>query len=498
MNTEHLEKLHKIAFSTPSLLTSLVILIFSFVLTYILNLNVLNFLIFAVLLAIFVPLLKTKFELPRYTFFVTFVSIFSIFIDTISRFLNTSPNGIFVAFVTTTVLYFVSESNVIKTSIASTILSLAFYPNLITVLGVFFGIIFIFLMDKEFYGYNVRECFKSFLLSWLTNDPKYFEDILTKGSVEVKGKVRCLKIGEAEVVTTSFHPGPVRNIGGARLVGEINSIPNAFYLHSPTDHSMNPVNSEEVSKIISSLSCSQVKLKPMRPFEIDGENYILTVFPFDKLRLVFVNGKRCIDDLPKEVSYDNVIVVDAHNAYCKKFEPNVNELRSLIERSLSVETEKAKLRYFFKKFRVETNSICGSIAIMILDYGLNKFVIIVFDGNNVKLEFRKEIEEFCRRRGFKAIVASTDNHSKTGITTKFTYLPVGSDERDKVIFEYLEECFKEDLKDCEVFFGEREISVKVTGDKFCKFIEKAGVYGVKMAFTFLAFFALSFILSAIL
>lgn len=498
MNTEYFEKLHRIAFSTPRLLTSTTLLILSSMLIYILNLKILNFLSFAIILAILIPLLKTKFEIARYTFFITFISISVILSDTISRFLNTFPNGIFVAFVTITVLYFMSESGIVKTSISSTILSLLFFPKPITVLGIFLGILFIFLMNKEFYGYNLRECFKSFLLSWLTNDPKYFEKVLIDRAVEVEGIVRCLNIGRARIVTTSFHPGPLRNIGGAKLVEMINSLENTFYLHSPTDHSLNPASVRDVMKIVSSIKCSEKKLNPMKPFEIDGENYILTVFPFDKLRLIFVSGKECIDDLPREINVRDAIIIDAHNAHCKKFEPNVDELKSLIERSLNIETEYCNLRYFFKKFDIETNSICGSFTILVLDYNFEKFAIIVFDGNNVKLEFRKEIERFCKERGFKAIVVSTDNHSKTVITTKFTYLPVGSDDRDRVVFKYLEECLNKKTEECEVFFGEKKVSVKVVGENFCKFVDRAGIYGIKITFTYISLLVASFILSTII
>ncbi len=498
MNTKDLERLHRIAFSTPSILKSLPLLIVSFFLIYTLNLNIVNFVFFAVLLAILTPLLKAKFETARYTFFVTFVTLSSILSDSISKVIGSSPNGVFVAFLTSTVLYFVSDSGTIKTLIASTLLSLTLYPKVETLLGIILGVAFILTMDRDFYGYNLKECFKSFLLSWLTNDPNYFERILLRKAEEVRGWVRCLKVGKAKIVTTSFHPGPIRNVGGARLVKMVNSIENAFYLHSPTDHSMNPASSEEVEKIVKSIPCNGIKLSPMEPFEVHGERYTLTVFPFDKLRLIFVSGRECIDDLPKELNIRSAVVIDAHNAHCENFEPDLRELRDLIEKSLRIKTKSCKLKCLFKKFRVETNSICGSVAILVLDYTNCRYVVVAFDGNNVKLEFRREIERFCEERGFKAIVASTDNHSKTGITTKFTYLPVGSDERDRVVFKFLEECLKGKTEDCEISFGEREVRVKVAGEKFCKFIERAGVYGLKVAIAYLSLLTLSFILSTMI
>ncbi|WP_457548966.1 DUF2070 family protein [Archaeoglobus sp.] len=498
MNTEALERLHRIAFSTPNLFTTMIILCLSFLIIYELKFGILNFIAFSIALALFVPILNTKFNLRRYSFFIAFVSVSTILINTLSKYINTNPVGIFIAFITTTVLYFTSEAEVIKVSIASSVESLLLYPNVATILGVLLGIIFIKFMNREINGYNVRLYFKRFLLSWLTNDPSYFEDVLKSEAVRFKGWVKCLRIGKAKLVTTSFHPGPLRNIGGAKLVERINSIENAVFLHSPTDHSLNPVSADEVEKIIASICCNDVKLKPMKPFDLESDNYILRVFPFDKVRLMFVIGKNCIDDLPYDLNVDGAMVVDAHNAHCEVFRPNLKELKELVRKGIELERELCEMKYAFRKFRVETNSICGSVAILLLDYGFERYAIVVVDGNNVKLGFRKEIEDFCAKKGFKAIVASTDNHSKTGVNTKFTYLPVGSDERDRVIFEMLEECFKLNFEDCDVYFAKREVEIDVVGEKFCRFIDEVGRFGLKVAKLYFSLLSISFALSIIL
>ena len=498
MNTEALERLHRIAFSTPNLFTTVIILSFSFFIIYELNFGVLNFTAFSIALALFIPILGIKFDIKRYSFFVAFISISSILINALSRYLNTNPVGIFVAFITTTVLYFTSEAETLKVSIASSVESLLLYPNVATILGVLLGIIFIKFLSKEINGYNVRLYFKRFLLSWLTGDPSYFEEVLKKRATSFRGWIKCLKIGKVKLVTTSFHPGPMRNIGGARLVERINSIENAVYLHSPTDHSLNPASANDVERLIDSIDCDDVKLKPMKPFDLESDNYILRVFPFDKIRLMFIVGKKCIDDLPYDLNVDNAVIVDAHNAHCEDFKPNLEELKELVNRGLEFESEPCEMKYVFKKFRVETNSICGSVAVLLLDYGFERYAIVVVDGNNVKLEFRKEIEDFCAKRGFKAIVASTDNHSKTGISTKFTYLPVGSDERDRVIFEILEECFKLNFEDCDVYFAKRDVEIDVVGKSFCRFIDEVGRFGLSVTKLYFALLAMSFALSIIL
>ncbi len=494
MNTEGLERLHRITFSTPGVAFNVAILLAVLSAVYLLKFDPLRFIAFSIVLAVMFYVFKAKFNFRRYSFFLAFLMTVSLLVDVISRGIRSAPSGIVISFVIVTVLYFLSESDVFGASISS-LSSLVLYPSPKTLLGVLFGVLFLKYMDREIEGYNVRDYFKHFLLTWVTGDPSYFERSLMSKGVKFKGWVKCLRIGEATLVSTSFHPGPMRNVGGARLVGRINSIENAVYLHSPTDHSLNPVNSEEVSKIVKSISCCDVKLTPMRPFLIESDNYRLQVFPFDKTRLMFVIGKRCIDDLPPELNVEDAMIVDCHNAHCKNFKPNLKELKDLIDEGLRIQTKPCNLRYAFKKYRVETNSICGSISVILLDYGFDKYALVVFDGNNVKVDFRREIEDFCESKGFKAVIASTDNHSKTGISTEFTYLPVGSDERDRIVFDILEDCFKMETKDCDVTFGRRDLEVLVTGERFCKFVDGVGRFGLSVAKVYFALLLLSFLLS---
>ena len=152
MNTEALERLHRIAFSTPNLFTTVIILSFSFFIIYELNFGVLNFTAFSIALALFIPILGIKFDIKRYSFFIAFISISSILINALSKYFNTNPVGIFVAFITTTVLYFTSEAETLKVSIASSVESLLLYPNVATILGVLLGIIFIKFLNREING----------------------------------------------------------------------------------------------------------------------------------------------------------------------------------------------------------------------------------------------------------------------------------------------------------------------------------------------------------
>ncbi len=493
MRVGGLERLHKITFSTPSMLSSLITLVIIIIVGH-RFVDLLKFAIFSIGLAISMPILKVRFDLKKFTFFLTFIMFVVVMINAISRLLRTDPiAGIFVSFVLMTVLYFTSESGLIKVGVFSFLNSLPISPSPKIVIGVVMGLIFIIIINRNLDGFNLRRYFKGFLLSWLTNDPRFFEAVLKERFVEFGGWVKCIEFGRARLITTSFHPGPLRNVGGARLVCEINSMDNTFYIHSPTNHALNPVSYEEVKKILGSIDCNGERVLPMKPYEVEGKRYLIRVFPFDKVKLMFIIGKECIDDLPFDLNVDEAMIIDSHSAYCKDFEPDLKELRYLIREGLKVESEPCNLKYAFKKFEVETKSMCG-VAVLLLDYG-EKHAIVIFDGNNVDLKFRMEIEDFCERNGFKATVASTDNHSKTGISTKFIYLPVGSDERDRVIFDILRECFKLKLEDCEVRYSKREVFARVVGDSFCNFISYVDKICIKISFSYISLLILSFLLS---
>ncbi|RLI86619.1 MAG: hypothetical protein DRP01_03835 [Archaeoglobales archaeon] len=497
MKVEGLEKLHRITFSIPSAFTSFAALATILIVANKL-IDILRFSVFSIALAISIPILNVKFDLKKFMFLLTFFAFSIVLMRATSDLLKTNPvAGIFVSFTLLTVLYFTSESNLIEVTLISSLISLSISTTPLIVLGVLMGVLFVKVMDREFDGFNMGKYFKGFLLTWLTDDPRFFEDVLKERSVEFEGWVKCMRFGDARLITTSFHPGPMRNVGGARLVCEINSMDNTFYIHSPTNHALDPVSREEVERIMRSVDCRGESLLPMKPYDVEGERYVLRVFPFDKVKLMFIVGKECIDDLPYDLNVDGAVVVDSHSAYCKDFEPDILELKSLIDRGLNVKCEPCKLRYAFKKFNVETKSMCG-VAVLILDYCNEKHVIVIFDGNNVDLKFRREIEDFCKKNGFKAVVASTDNHSKTGISTKFTYLPVGYDKRDNVIFEILRECFKLKTEDCEVKFSKRDVTARVVGEEFCKFISHVDRSCIWMSALYLTLLTTSFLLSLLI
>jgi len=182
-----------------------------------------------------------------------------------------------------------------------------------------------------------------------------------------------------------------------------------------------------------------------------------------KKGLIFVSGKNRIDDF--EVESENFIV-DCHNAnfYGNLSHEEIEEIRNLIRIAEEKETEFVEAKSAFIKVYAGSESIVNYISAILLDYG-EKFAIVVFDSNNVDLSFRRKVEQEFARIGFKAVVCSTDNHSKTGVKLREAYKPAGGCEKDYELLEaLLEKCRLAKLEKCDFMYSENRVKVKVLGD----------------------------------
>lgn len=419
-----------------------------------------------------------------------------------------------IASLLTITFYFTSEAEEKKVCFLSFLMLMLFYPInyfysfnaphrllayiLTSLIGVFIGYFYIKYLDKDF-GFNIKEFLKAFLLFWLTTDPTYFEKKLKEIGVKKKGWIRCLSIGDIKLISTSFHPGPLRNIGGVRIVEKILELGKAMYLHSATTHDNNLVSKEEVEKVVSQIDCDGCTIEAMEPYTIEGDKFKLIVFPFSKFKLIVVSGKEAIDDIPAEIQefaekFGDAWIVDAHNSFMEEYDikkDDIEEIKYLIEKAMNRESKVSKLRYAFAKKKIESKNTCGYLALLILDYDGNKYAILMIDSNNIDRSFRIKIEEFLKNEGFYPIIISTDNHSKTGVSPKIGYKPAGDDESDiKAVFDFLEDIdikskFKE-FKEGEIKYKKKEVVVKVMGTKFFDDVERAFLqFGQKALYLFL-------------
>ncbi len=441
--------------------------------------------------------LKLRFDAKRVAFFALLISILSL----PGLVLFKTPVTSYPFFIAA--MYFCSEAGFVLAFLLSALTYLALDPTKATlvavvVLGLLFYI-YLRVLDVRIGKISIRSFVEKFVLFWLTSNPSYLEEFFESVSTLFKGKVRCIDFGSARLVSTDFHPGPFRNVGGAKMVEKL-STGNTAYLHSPTSHARNPVTSREVEKIARAVRCRNEVLEPCKPFKVSGERFDVHCFPFGSMKLIMVSGKEALDDF---IVTSKHFVVDCHNAYRSNWdvsEDEVAEISRLVEVASKTESEKSNLNYAFVKMEAETDSICNYVAALLLDYDGEKYAIVVFDSNNIRLDFRKYVEEKFKGIGYKAVVASTDNHAKTGLRAKVSYKPAGDCNEDwKIADELVERCRKVGFTKADCRFAESEVEVRVMGEDFLRDSEiAASKYAAKLIATFLVFAVLGFILPGLI
>ncbi|MCS7143696.1 MAG: DUF2070 family protein [Archaeoglobaceae archaeon] len=440
-----------------------------------------------------IPLLRLRFNLRRVLFLSILVSTLSL--------LSFVVSGIFAGsfFLFLAVMHFCSERGFIPSTFVSAIPFLALQPSSIfaLLLSAFLFYIYLRFMNVRIGNSSMREFVESFVKFWLTNEPRYAEEILIKNSDIFEGRVKCLRLNDFKLISTDFHPGPFRNVGGAKLVDLLES-PNSVYLHSPSSHDRNPVSEEDLIRIRDALRCEGVELAPMKPFELESENFRVFCFPFDKIKLIFVSGKRRLDDF---ILDSKNFVVDCHNAnfFGDLETEEVREIETVVRKAENIISEPlSAVKGSFLKISAETESISKYISAILLDYGFSKYAIIVFNSNNIDPDFRELVERRFRELGFRAIVCSTDNHSKTGLKVKESYKPAGGCKDD---FEFLEKLVEKtktvEFETLSLRYGESLVRVRILGSVREKIENLAGRAG-KYIYLFFILIFLSWLISVII
>jgi len=428
------------------------------------------------------------------------------------------------------ILYFTSEASEETVAAASISLILLIYPInyyfsfefpsrfhifaltgiyvALTVLGTVTGSLYIQFLDKDV-GFNIKDFLRGFLLFWLTSDPKHLEDKLQTIKRTCQGWVRCLSIGTVQLVSTSFHPGPFRNIGSATMVKKILARGNTMYLHSATNHDKNLVSHLEVQSIINKIDCPGSNLQAKRPYRVANRSFTLTVLPFEQFSVMIISGNRVIDDLTSAVQdyadqYGDILIVDAHNAHQKGYEVHqgdISAINDLIDHAVNTSSEPRTLTYSFFKEQVSTPNICDYLALLLLDYGEQRYGLLMIDANNIDREFRERVEHYMRRRGIEPIVISTDNHIKTGLPPKLEYKPAGADRGDvRAVFSFLDAIdFHAPTENGTISYMKASVEADVIGKNFLNDLEKAAaLLGQKAMYLFFAIIGFQLLVAVLL
>lgn len=480
-----------------------------------------------VLLILSGRILKSGFNSRRIFFFALFMLLMVEIADIVAihlispELIVASPSAI--AFMLSVGLYFTSErfSYLTPLAILALLYPVDYYfsfsaPHrtiayaLSSISGVFLAYLFVSFMSRRAGRIVVSDILRDFVLYWLRGEPEIFEKRIKMYSEVREARVYVIEVDGVRIIIPEFHPGPFRDVGGAKLVEKsLNSYD--MFLHGISTHASNPATEEDVDAIVG----ANPELKPAhpgKPYSVSGRKFRMKVYPFDTFTLVIIHGKESIDDIPSEVReiaerfFRNPVIVDAHNAYVERYEltpDDLAEIYILLERASKVEPERCgEFTVSFSSTEYESTSVCGKLALLLMSFDGERHGIFMIDSNNMDRELRGYLENIGKKYGIDLDIVTTDNHSKTGVSPKVGYRPAGAEDL-QAIEAFLESSLKNArFKEASVRFGFSEVRASVMGERFFREVEMAfREYGERAMYLFILFtvmnYALTFVLSGI-
>ncbi|WP_456370896.1 DUF2070 family protein [Geoglobus sp.] len=480
-----------------------------------------------VLLIVTGRVLKSGFNSRRIFFFALFMLLMVEIADVIAihlispELIVASPSAI--AFMLSVGLYFTSErySYLAPLAILALLYPVDYYfsfsaPHrtvayaLSSFSGVFLAYLFVSFMSRRAGRIVVSDILRDFVLYWLRGEPEIFERRIKMYSEVREARVHVIEADGVRIIVPEFHPGPFRDVGGAKLVGKSFDRYDMF-LHGISTHASNHATEEDVEAIVGASPVMELA-RPGKPYSVSGRRFRVKVYPFDTFALVIIHGKESIDDIPSEVReiaerfFRNPVIVDAHNAYMEGYEltpDDLAEIYILLERASEIDPGRCEeFAVSFSAREYESSSVCGRLALLLMSFDGEKHGILMVDSNNMDRELREYLESVGKRYGVNLDIVTTDNHSKTGVSPKVGYRPAGVEDL-QAIEAFLEESLKgAQFKSASVRFGFSDVRARVMGERFFREVEMAfREYGERAMYLFILFsvmnYALTFALSGI-
>ena len=327
---------------------------------------------------------------------------------------------------------------------------------------------------------------KTFFNYWLTGNSEVFEQELLKLSklseitiyniifTSNENKVKC-------VITIPYvHPGPFRNIGSSSLpyllINNISSKLSCpvIVLHGACDHTLDLVSKREAEELAKNLSehllsesSTEILLSHFASLSNNGiVLYYTSIIDSSQKKnfsknIIFVeDNSGLIDDIPHSLQSslsEKALLIDCHSSFTEKtssqdidsvlFKALTRVLKERLKPSEMLSVGSSSIRSP-EIFYLTKGEICeGGLSALVLDYGTEKILIVVYDSNNIVLSVRKKLQDHLREKyGFsKIIVCSTDTHRYTGHIKGRGYSPLGEKTDVNTIINLTEKAVEDAL-----------------------------------------------------
>jgi putative membrane protein len=348
--------------------------------------------------------------------------------------------------------------------------------------GCALAFLFVSLIDRagrRAYGIPSMSLFKAFMLNWVADITRPFEEFLEKLGKDEDVEVSFLKFDsskpKAAIIVPLVHPGPFKNIGSSLLPSMLkHEFENEFgcdacvplgILGHELDLASQAQNQKIIDHVIASakFAASAGKATPFVRVTDGLVTASCQVFG-DAAFLSFTLAPKTTEDLPQELGrivreeagkhgLDCAIVVNAHNSIddIVDMDESLATLRAVasdcLKKTVSLPSEPFDVgaaTVFPKEFSLKDGMGPGGITVIAVRVAEQKSAYVVIDGNNMISGLREEILSALTSVGFnESEVFTTDTHAVSAVVLgRRGYHPVGEVMNRETLISYIKEAAK--------------------------------------------------------
>ncbi len=304
---------------------------------------------------------------------------------------------------------------------------------------------------------STHKLLQAYLQSVSQNDPTDMESIILETSKQSQISTSQIRFytddnkNDFRMILPDLHPGPFHPVGGSDIPHEIYKTMNssAMVLHSVSDHSLNLPSRQDVKNYLDGLLESSVSTKGLtctEPITAQINKARAVGLRFDETAVLFLSLsphgmedvplyiKTEIEQIAKNRNFQNVLVVDTHNAMGGELsQEDSQDMITAAKSVLDILITKTSypLRYGYansKSMNIETGDLAGGgIGLLCLAIDQKKYFLCWADANNIENGIREKIVAHLQNNGYDLVeMFTSDTHFTTmGVRNRNGYYQLG-------------------------------------------------------------------------
>jgi putative membrane protein len=304
---------------------------------------------------------------------------------------------------------------------------------------------------------STHKLLQAYLQSVSQNDPTDMESIILETSKQSQISTSQIRFytddnkNDFRMILPDLHPGPFHPVGGSDIPHEIYKTMNssAMVLHSVSDHSLNLPSRQDVKNYLDGLLESSVSTKGLtctEPITAQINKARAVGLRFDETAVLFLSLsphgmedvplyiKTEIEQIAKNRNFQNVLVVDTHNAMGGELsQEDSQDMITAAKSVLDILITKTSypLRYGYansKSMNIETGDLAGGgIGVLCLAIDQKKYFLCWADANNIENGIREKIVAHLQNNGYDLVeMFTSDTHFTTmGVRNRNGYYQLG-------------------------------------------------------------------------